>query len=81
VTTGFRPDLSAQGVDPATCHHVAATEDNRSTCGGFPSLAEAKTGAAINPVPASRLLASGPLGLAFTSVVALPDVPCVQLDN
>ena len=81
MTTGVRPDLIAQGVNSAARHHVATTRDDQPASGGFAPLSEAKASGPINPVPAARLLPSGPPGRTFAPVVALPDVLCIQLDN
>src|SRR5205814_5525751 len=77
----FGVHLLAQAIQALARRHEAPLTDNRPSSRRLAALIEPKAGAGVNPMPTFRLLARATQSSAFTPVIALPDIPGVQLNN
>src|SRR2546427_643940 len=79
----FGPELLLECIDSPSRHHGAPAQYHRTSALGLHSLAQAKTRAAINPMPPVRFLTSFAqrLGLPPMLMVAFPNVPTIQFNH
>src|SRR5436190_9756858 len=77
------PQLLPERIDTSSCHYCSPTQNERASTLGLHSLAQTKTGAAIDPVPPFRFLAllAQLLGLPPLLIVAFPNVPSIQFNH
>src|SRR5215467_1502714 len=80
MTHRFSPQLLLKRIGPSPRHYGSTAQNHRATSRRLHPLAQAKTGAAVNPVPPFWLLPSLAqfLGSAPLLVIAFPNIPRIQ---
>src|SRR3974377_2223170 len=83
MTHRFGPQLLLKRISPSPRHYGSTAQNQRAASRRLHPLAQAKTGAAVNPVPPFWLLPSLAqfLGSAPLLVIAFADIPSIQFNN
>src|ERR1019366_6129053 len=78
---GFAIKLRAQGFEAQASGGVTALGNHRALSGSLAAVIQTEDGGHINPVPAIKFFARLPQFFSLSPVVALADIPGVDLDD